>query len=56
MAVPARLVAFNIGSQTIGLAELQQNAFRRRDASQQSRLFVPENQRLRRNPSSNRVS
>src|SRR5436309_11611025 len=31
----------------------QRNAFRRRDARQQSRLFVPENQRLRRNRSSN---
>jgi hypothetical protein len=32
-----------------------ETAFRRRDARQQSRSFVLGNQRLRRNPSSNRV-
>ncbi len=34
----------------------QRNAFRPRDARLQSRLFAPGNQRLTRNPSSNRVS
>jgi hypothetical protein len=34
----------------------QRNAFRRRDAHQQSRLFVRWNQSLRHNPSSNRAS
>jgi len=34
----------------------QQNAFRRRGAHLQSRLFVRENQRLRPSPNPNRVS
>ncbi len=34
----------------------QRTAFRRRDVRQQSRLFAPENQRPKRNRSSNRVS
>ena len=34
----------------------QRTAFRRRDARQQSRSFAPRNQRLRRSPSSNRLS
>jgi hypothetical protein len=37
------------------LRRAQRNAFRRRDAHQQSRLFVPENPRLRHSPNSNRL-
>ena len=33
----------------------QRNAFRRRDASQQSRSFARQNQSLRRSPNSNRL-
>jgi len=36
--------------------DAQRNAFRRRDVHLQSRLFAPENQQLRRIPTSNRAS
>jgi hypothetical protein len=41
---------------SISSARAQRTVFRRRDVRQQSRLFVPENQWLKRNPSSNRGS